>query len=162
MTTCTTCGQVINEVVIIDGLPYGTTCAENKLGIRQFPSWFKGGDWNKAKDDYDKGQAANKAIFENSRLITSRTWSEWVMLSKAFKREYAKQNDWAANFISSIIRQLGYPSTLAETKWQSMEDAEKNWSPASGTFLYLYNEPRKIDTLSPKQLSILDKFISNH
>jgi hypothetical protein len=159
MTNCSKCGQVINEVVIINGKPFGTTCAQVELGIKQFPTWFKGGDWDKAKADYDANAAKQAVEHDERRVITSKAWAEWQALSIAKKDAYAKGNDWLVSFFSSIMEQLGYYTYIAETKWDTMEDAEKGWQSASGSFPYLNNEPKKIETLSQKQQNILYKYL---
>lgn len=159
MVCCSKCGQVITEVVTINGKPFGTTCALHELGIADFPSWFKGGDYSKAKSEYDAKQADLKAAFEESKVITAEAWSEWCLLSKAIKTAHRGGNEWAMNFISSIIHQLGYFTSLAEVNHPTMQEAEKNWSPASGGFPYLHKRPRPISALSAKQKSILDKYL---
>lgn len=159
MTTCSTCGQVINEVVIINGKPYGTTCAQNILGIREFPSWFKGGDWDKAKTERDILDAKNADDFSTRKEITAKFWKEWSLLSKAHLQARVNNNDWAVNFLSSIIHQLGYFTILAQPNFDTMEDAEKGWKETSGSFPYLYNTPKHIEELSPKQQQLIEKFI---
>ncbi len=159
MNTCTTCGQLINEVVTIAGLPYGTTCAERILGIERLPSWFKGGDWDKAQKDRNQTLASNIESLNEQKAITSQSWEEWVALSIAYKKEYAKCNQWASNFLISVIHQLGYFTYIVNTNWSTMEEAEINWMPCDGSFPYLNKQPRKIDSLSEKQQSIISKFI---
>ena len=159
MTTCTTCGQVINEVVIIEGKAYGTTCAQNELGIRQFPSWFSGGDWDKAKSERELLDTKNANDFATRKEITAMFWKEWSLLSSAHLQARRNNNDWAVNFISSIIHQLGYFTILAEPNFNTMEEAELGWKESSGSFPYLCNSPKRIEQLSPKQQSIIEKFI---
>lgn len=159
MNTCTTCGQLINEVVTIAGLPYGTTCAEKILGVERLPSWFKGGDWDKAQQDHKQTLANNIESLNDQKSITSQAWEEWMALSIAYKREYANGNQWASDFLISVIHQLGYFTYIANTKWVTMEDAEINWAACDGSFPYLNKQPRKIDSLSEKQRSIISKFI---
>ncbi len=159
--TCTTCGQLINQVVIIDGLPYGTTCAENKLGIRQFPSWFKNGDWNEAKKQNDDLCFKNKIKFQEERKITSDTWAEWVSLSRLSHKSYRSNNTFMYDFTTSIIIRLGYFGALNSeiSKFDTMEEAEQNYKEYMGTFPYLPFSPRTIDTLSSKQLDVLSKYL---
>lgn len=162
MTTCTTCAQIINEVVTIDGLPYGTTCAQNKLGIRQFPSWFKGGDWNRAKKQHDADQARWAAAHTAAEKITADCWEEWTLLSRAHLRLRRASNDWAVEFVSSIIDQLGYYMVLTEnwTGYATMEEAKKKYNATvHATFPYMFQAPRKIADLSPKQRTLLKKYI---
>ena len=160
-STCTTCGQLINQVVIIDGLPYGTTCAENKLGIRQFPSWFKSGDWNEAKLKHQKNDEIQKLEFQKQRKITSDTWAEWVALSRLSHKSYRSNNTFMYDFTTSIISRLGYFGALGSeiSKFDTMEEAEQNYKEYMGTFPYLLCSPRTIDTLSPKQLDVLSKYL---
>ena len=162
MTTCSTCGQIINQIVLIDGLPYGTTCAENKLGIRQFPSWFKSGDWNEAKLKHQKNDEIRKLEFQKQRKITSDTWAEWVALSRLSHKSYRSNNTFMYDFTTSIISRLGYFGALSSeiSKFDTMEDAEANYKESiMGTFPYLPYSPRTIDTLSPKQLDVLSKYL---
>ena len=159
--TCTTCGQIINQIVLIDGLPYGTTCAENKLGIRQFPSWFKSGDWNEAKLKHQKNDEIRKLEFQKQRKITSDTWAEWVALSRLSHKSYRSNNTFIYDFTTSIIRRLGYFGALGSeiSKFNTMEEAEQNYKEYMGSFPYLPCSPRTIDTLSPKQLDVLSKYL---
>jgi len=157
MTTCTTCNQVINEVITIDGKPYGTTCAERKLGINHLPAWFRGGDWDSAKTKHDKLMLDNSADFARIKEITSRSWSEWIILSKISHKAQREQNDFASNFIESIMSQLGYYTRIANVKFESMEDAEKGWKEYNGGFPYLNKCPRPISDLSEKQVNLLYK-----
>lgn len=161
MNTCTKCGQIINEVVLIDGLPYGTTCAENKLGIRQFPSWFKGGDWNEAKFQHEKTQENLKVEFQKRRKITSDNWQEWLSLSRLYHVSYRNGNNYMADFTSSILSRLGYFGSLGSeiSKFNTMEDAEANYKEYMGTFPYLQRHPQRIESLSLKQLNILNKYL---
>lgn len=156
---CSRCGQAIKNIIMIDGKPYGTECATTVLGINQLPSWFKGGDWNKAKIRHETEQANQVEKFSSMKDITDRNWSEWVKISKAEKRAYREGNDWAYKFISSCREQLGYFTCLASTKFATMKEAEEGWEPSSGSFPYLYHEPKSISELSPKQQSILNKFL---
>jgi len=159
METCTTCGQDINEVVIIGGKPYGTTCALKQLGISRFPHGFTTGDWDKVKAEIDTVVQNNKNIHITSRKITSEYWKEWTILSKAYSHARIQQNDWAVDFLSGIIDRLGYYTILAQTNFDTMEDAERGWNASSGTFPYLYSEPKRIENLSQKQRTIIYKFI---
>jgi hypothetical protein len=153
ITTCTTCGQAINEIVIIDSKPYGTTCAERKLGIKKLPSWFSGGDWDQAKKDRELFEVNRINEYNQAILITSEFWSEWHMLSNIYKKAYQQNNNFLSEFMSSIIRQLGYPCSLTEAPI-NFEDAKKN----PNTFL-LYSTPKRYKELSPKQLAIIDKYL---
>jgi hypothetical protein len=157
-TTCTNCGQYINEVVYIGGLPYGTTCAANKLGFNQFPKWFKGGDWDKAKVNHDFLQQKNEIDFQNRRKITMESWAEWSALSQAINKAYQTQNEWLYNFLTSIIQQLGYCNSLSPNMPSNFVDAEnsnyKQYIP------YLNSTPKKINQLSPKQINLIKKYIN--
>jgi hypothetical protein len=152
-TTCTKCGQVINEVVIIDGLPYGTTCAERVLGIKELPTWFKGGDWDKAKREREYFEVNRINEYSEAISITSEFWSEWHILSDIYKRAYYQNNNFLTDFMSNIIRQLGYPCSLSEAPI-NFEDAKKN----PDTIL-LRSKPKRYTELSPKQLSIINKYL---
>jgi hypothetical protein len=156
-TTCTKCGQLINEIVTIGGLPYGTTCAQRVLGIKDFPQWFSGGDWDKEKKDYDTMIADNHNKFLEARAITSEFWSEWHTLSVIKQEAYKNHNDWLYEFMGSVITQLGYHSSLCNMP-STLEEAE-NDTYHSKYIAYLYNRPKRISELSPKQLSIINKYL---
>jgi hypothetical protein len=152
MQYCTTCSQAINEVVIIQGLPYGTTCALNKLGLREFPSWFKFGDWDKAKLSNDELLEKNHIDFENTMLITNECWAEWCLLSKAHFEQRVFQDKWAEDFIYSISRQLGYGMFLDQIQFKN-----NTWVKGCPTISKI---PKKITDLSPKQQLLLQKYLS--
>ena len=151
MQHCTTCSQAINEVVIIQGLPYGTTCALNKLGLREFPSWFKVGDWDKAKLNNEELQEKNRLGFENTMRITNECWIEWCALSKAHFEQRGLENKWAEDFIYSISRQLGYGMFLDHAQFKN-----NTWVKGCPT---KEKEPKRISDLSPKQYDILQKYL---
>jgi len=156
MITCTTCGQSITEVIMIGGLPYGTTCAERKLGIKQFPAWFNGGDWDKAKANREALDADNAEQFEQSKAITAQAWKEWRAISKAAAIAYRNGNDWAYNFLCSVSNQLGYFTLLSSSlfNYETMQEAEQAHD-NSFSFPYLQKTPKAIHTLSDKQKNIL-------
>jgi hypothetical protein len=152
MQYCTTCSQAINEVVMIQGLPYGTTCALNKLGLREFPSWFKVGDWDKAKLSNDELLEKNHIDFENTMNITNECWAEWCLLSKAHFEQRVFQDKWAEDFIYSISRQLGYGMFLDQIQFKN-----NTWVKGCPTISKM---PKKITDLSPKQQLLLQKYLS--
>jgi hypothetical protein len=151
MNYCTICGQQINEVIIIEKLPYGTTCALNKLGLREFPSWFKYGNWDKAKLSNDQLVENNRIDFENTMFITNESWVEWCLLSKAHFEQRGLENNWAQDFIYSISRQLGYGMFLDHTQFKN-----NTWIKGCPTISKL---PKKISQLSDKQKQILNKYL---
>jgi len=71
-TTCSNCGQVIENVIIIKGKPYGNTCGARLLGFKEFPTWFKGGDWDMAHKAHIKSQEEQSQYFERRREITRK------------------------------------------------------------------------------------------
>jgi hypothetical protein len=157
MTQCTACGQTITEVVTIDGMPYGTTCAQNKLGIREFPNWFKGGDWNSQKEIFEITAEKNAQAFAEARMITAEFWEEWHKLSSIKDEAYKQHNDWLYEFVGSILTQLGYANSLCNMP-STLEEAENN-SYHKRFICYLYKKPKRISQLSPKQLAILNKYL---
>jgi hypothetical protein len=161
MTNCIECGQSIKDVVIINGLPYGTTCAEKKLGIKQFPSWFNGGDWDEAKKKQDASQLNNAIEQDRVENITRECWSEWVALSKIYHKSYAMRNDFMTNFSESIISRLGYFNPISKSlcEYGTMDEARKNYMPHMGTFPHMHKAPQQIESLSVKQLNILHKYL---
>ena len=155
-TTCTKCGQLITEIVTIGGLPYGTTCAQRVLGIKDYPHWFNGGDWDKAKKDYDKISEENSKQFAEARAITSEFWEEWHMLSEIKREAYRNYNDWLYNFMDSVINQLGYRHTLYNMP-KNFEEASND--PYLKYYIpYMNHRPKRISELSPKQLDIINKY----
>lgn len=165
LVCCTDCGQVINTVVIIGGLPYGTTCAQNKLGIRQFPSWFNGGDWDAEKIKHDREveevQSGLRREYELSREFTSNAWNEWKLISSVHQIGYVNSNDWLCQFACSILERLGYTHVLESGyfKYEKLQDAEKDINFNHLYFPYLRKEAKKIETLSDKQKSILNRYM---
>jgi hypothetical protein len=161
MTTCIKCGQSINEVVLINGLPYGTTCAENILGIKQFPSWFKGGDWDEAQKQQNESQLKNAIEQDRVENITRQCWSEWVALSKMYHKSYSMRNNFMSDFSESIINRLGYCNPIANElcKYDTMDDAKINHKEWMGSFPFMNRVPITIDSLSDKQLNILNKYL---
>lgn len=157
MTTCTTCGQLITEIVTINGKPYGTTCALDVLGLEKFPAWFKGGDFNQSKKKYDNEMQSANERYQNAKNITKEYWSEWVRISKVYSYAHKTSNEWLLKFVESIQNQLGYYRLLT-VDFETMEQAEKNWKEAYGDFPYLYSAPKKIESLSAKQIQILNKY----
>lgn len=164
VTCCTDCGQAIKTVVMIGGLPYGTTCAQNKLGIRQFPSWFSGGDWDAEKIKHDREveevQSDLRREYELSREFTSNAWNEWKLISSVHQIGYVNSNDWLCEFTCSILTRLGYSNVLCSQyfKYEKFEDAERIENLDFSNFPYLRKEAKKIETLSDKQQSILHKY----
>ena len=159
MTQCTKCGTPIKNIIMIEGKPYGTECATTVLGIRQLPSWFKGGDWNKAKAKYDLDAKKYATDLENALSKMNEYWDEWQMLSKIATRAYRMDNDWLHNFIVSIIEQLGYPNYLPTNDFKTASEAFANWKPYDGSFPVLYHQPRRISDLSEKQQYLITKNI---
>jgi hypothetical protein len=148
MTQCTKCSAHIKNVIIIDNQPYGTECATTVLGINSLPYWFKGGNWNEAKDKYDADCVNQKQSQKETLLKMDEYWGEWVMLSKISRRAYSMQNDWLYSFMTSIINQLGYPNALVTTEFNTATEAFDNWKPYNGTFPMIYNQPKRISELS--------------
>lgn len=160
---CERCGQVINEVVVIDNKSYGTTCALTVLGIRDFPHWFKGGDYSKAKlknDEYLKKLEEDIKIREE---ITRDTWEERRLISIALYREYSKNdNSWLYKFLTSICEQLNIRLIAYEvTNFETYDEAKNNWSNAYGDIssLLASKETKQISDLSSKQRAIVYKNI---
>ncbi len=155
---CTKCGTSIKNVIIINGKPYGTECASAILGIKQLPTWFKGGDWDKAKLEQDALDEKNRIAFQEAKIITSKNWNDFIRLSKASVKARNRDNDWEINFINSLSEQAGfYTLTVGGCKFETMEEAEKGWFDGLGSFPYLYSEIKGIDGLSQKQIELLEK-----
>lgn len=161
-TNCSKCGQGIKNIVMINNKPYGPDCALVVLGMKSFPVWFKGGDWDKAKIDWDQKTIADKAMWEKYMEYTEGGWGQWIELSKAARKAYAKGDDWACSFMSSILNQLGYSQILPTTQWETMEEARSNWRSAHGDFPIVTREVGKVEDLSPKQLQIVKKILAKY
>ena len=148
---------------MIDGKPYGTTCAEAKLGVR-LPQNFSG-DYNKYAKKQKINHDAQIDDFERRKEITRKAWGDMVSLSKAMIKARRNGNDWEVNFIGSIADQVGLALLrLPEDRIKDTMDAtyeDENWKlGGGGTRTYYYNHPKGFDSLSDKQLSILDRILS--
>jgi hypothetical protein len=155
---CTNCGQDIEHVVIIDGAPFGTTCAANKLGLLEMPTWFKGGDWNEAKIKNEVAAKLGAEKFEDVKKVTADFWYDYHVLCKAFYKATAQGNDWKAGFVQSIASQLNYFNlTPKAAKFDDFNDAVNGWGVNDGDFPYMNKAPKSIDSLSDKQKNILFK-----
>ena len=161
MTTCTKCGAHITNIILIDGLPYGSDCAETVLGIKQLPSWFKGGDWDKAKAENDKFQLERAEQFKLVREYTRKHWNDFMRLSIALKKARSYDNVWEINFISSLSEQAGFNNLTSATEYSTMDEAEKNWKFYNGSFPYLYNDIKGLSALSDKQINIFERIENN-
>jgi hypothetical protein len=158
ITTCSRCGQVIAGVVIINGLPYGTTCAEIKLGIKQFPSWFKGGDWDKAKAEYEKKKAIDGVEHQRMKEITSEYWGDWILVSKIIWKGQRLDNQWLIDFGYSLLTQLGYPYFNDRINFATYEDFCASNEFDYGAWSLLKHIPKKrVSELSEKQKDIIRK-----
>ena len=155
MTNCTKCGAHIKNIIIIDNKPYGTECATTVLGIRKLPHWFKGGNWNKAKESYDTLVVDQKLALKRQMVMMDEYWGEWVLISRIYQRAHSCGNDWLVNFSKSILDQLGYGNSLNEFHYNSATEAYNNWKPYNGSFPFLYHRPKHIDELSPKQQELI-------
>jgi hypothetical protein len=82
-----------------------------------------------------------------------------MLLSTAYVEQYLKGNTWAFEFISSVMKQCGYYTIASGYYFDTMEEAEANWQPSSGSFPYFIKLPKRISDLSPKQQALLNKFI---
>lgn len=161
---CTQCQATIKNIVIIDGKPYGTTCAEHILGTR-LPEGFKG-DYNSYKRERQEAHEKSVAEFEKRKEITRKHWGDMIILNRAMWNARDKFNDWEANFVHSIARQCNLevlylnPDYMKETMDETYED--ENWNVATGgsTKTYFYHEPKWLDDLSDKQKDILDRIAS--
>lgn len=162
-TQCAKCGTVIKNIIIINNLPYGTECATTILGIKQLPSWFKGGDWDTAKLEHDKHMEQLNNDFERRRAITTKHWDNFIRLSRAMKGARVRGNQWEQNFISSIKTQAGFYTLTSEgCHFDTMEQAENGWKEYMGGFPYLTNDINGIAALSSKQLDILERIESKN
>ena len=160
---CSMCGVTIKNIVTIDGKSYGTDCATKVLGINNLPSWFKGGDWDSAKLDYDMLYKKRVEDFKLVKQRTSKHWSEYIRLSKALHSASVRGNDWEVSFITSISNQTGLPNLIGREglKFETMEDAELGWNTSYfGSFPYIERDISGINGLSQKQIDILERIES--
>lgn len=155
-STCTNCSASIKNVVIIQGKPYGTTCAEKILG-KSLPKNFSG--------DYDKYEKEQKIKHEESvsefNKVKGRTRKYWNQIVRLNSALISCSNDWERNFVSSIAGQAGLPLiyTPAEYIKETMDQTytEENWPASAGSYHYIYREPKGLDNLSVRQLEILER-----
>lgn len=160
---CSRCGAGLINIVIIDGKVYGTECAASVLGLKELPSWFKGGDWTKASEEHRKDEEQRAEEFKIVRERTSKYWSEFIRLSKAYYNARVRGNEFGTSFISSISQQAGFPNLACEKTsfFETFEEAEKNWNMNyMGSFPYIYRDIKGLSGLSAKQISLLEKIES--
>jgi hypothetical protein len=153
---CNRCGQSVKDenAVSISGKFYGQDCASTILGMKSMPNWFKGGDYDKAKEAHQVDIEKLNAEYERKKQLTADYYEEWYKLSYLLDCARHSNNEWLANFVSSVINQLGYFNSLA---YMDADTFEKYLKCAYCTLLH--NEPRRISSLSPKQLNILNKYL---
>jgi hypothetical protein len=164
MINCTRCQQELQHPVFINGLPYGQDCGAKVLGFEKMPSWFNdkpNQDYYIQKKNHEELQANNAKAHEARVEITRKYWSEYYILSSLFVKFRQQDNDWGMNFIFSISNQLGYASCMQseESLFDSFDKAVNNWEGYMGTFPLFSTEPKRISDLSPKQQSILNKYL---
>jgi hypothetical protein len=103
MTNCTNCGQTIKNIVTISGKPYGTTCAEYKLGI-SLPIGFSG--------DYDahiENVAIMQAKCRNQKKRDSIYWADMDLIYSRLKVVLSRKYDlteWELSFCRSLISSI--------------------------------------------------------
>jgi hypothetical protein len=158
--TCTNCQAHIKNIVMIDGKTYGTTCAEGILGTR-LPKGFSG-DYNAYAKKESVKHESQVAEFNMRKELTRKYWNDVIKVSKAMLNARRNGNSWEENFVSSIVDQselfiLYIPKkNMLDTMDETYE--ESNWKPAGGgTRHYFYNEPKGLDSLSERQIEILDR-----
>ena len=78
-------------------------------------------------------------------------------MSNAYNKARRNDNAWEMSFLESISRQCGLCISMEFYKFSCMEDAENNWQSYMGSFPYLQNEVIGLESLSPKQLQILER-----
>jgi len=153
---CNRCGQSVKDenAVRIYGKFYGQDCASTILGMKQMPQWFKGGDYDNAKAKHEVDMEKLNAEYERKKQLTADYYEEWYKLSYLLESTRHSNNEWLYNFVSSIINQLGYFNSLA---YMDADTFEKYLKCPYCTLLH--NEPKRISSLSPKQLNILNKYL---
>ena len=150
--------------MIINGKPYGTTCAESELGVR-LPKNFSG-DYNKYAEKQAANHKAQVADFERRKEITREFWDDMILLNKAMINARRKSGDWESNFVSSVASQSGLRVLYIpeENMKPTMDEtyAEENWNQATGgsTRTYYESEPKGLSSLSERQLEILNRIAS--
>ena len=157
MFNCNKCGQSVKDEngVMISGKWYGRDCAATMMGLNQFPTWFKGGDYDKAKADYEANQIKLANQLNDDLVITEAYYSEWYELSIAYKNA-RRANEWSEKFINSLSKQLGYNELLSGAPSSDFNESKKYLIQYD---LLLRREPRRISTLSAKQLNILKQYL---
>ena len=153
MGVCSNCGRHIKNIVTINGKPYGTECAQYILG-QKLPKGFTGN-----YDDYKVEMDAQVLSALESKRRVAENWNEIWALNRILLDMRYQGNDWAVQFINSVIKQLGYHDGFSGAKrHRTYDEAVENWGQADGSFPHLYKDPRKIESLSPKQVDLLYKF----
>jgi hypothetical protein len=163
MTTfCTTCSQEIANVIIIEGKPYGTTCAEAIIGGK-LPHWFKGGNWDTAKNQKDKDHLRQVAEYSSLVELARKAWGDFYRLSMALRKARNRGNDWEQSFIQNIATQCGYMNLFCNNYYTPDYDESEaihNKKTSNGSWDYYLigkHNPKGIAALSSKQLDILEK-----
>lgn len=151
MNTCTHCGQVINEVITIKGKPYGTTCGARLLGFIDFPTWFRGGDWDKAKIDHEAQQARLHADYAARLESIRQNWDFIKRFSIVYRHARLNENEFESKFLSDMACRYGIQfSKESAYQYDSFEDyakAEQSWDK--------FEKP----VISEKQSALLRKII---
>lgn len=147
MIHCTDCGAELKHPVFIAGLPYGSDCAERKLGIH-IPVGCSNADPIIA--DISSTQDQLKTV-ESKR---AETWGIFTSLCNALLKNSG--NEWVCSFLFSVGNQIGCNIVSVELTGDYSVDKD-NWKPYDGSFPshgYISFNP-----LSSKQMAILNKYI---
>jgi len=174
--TCCKCGSGLKYPVTIGNKIYGSSCASKHLGINDIPENFIGNydEYKKRKSELDaieqneieKIQKELKAKELKAKKITAKHWKTQLVIGRAYNKAYNMDNDWERGFVSSIAKQLGgYKCYIRDyLKCETFEEVEKIYKlNTSGSYKYdenylLHGENyRDLDSLSPKQLEILER-----
>ena len=147
MIQCTDCGAALKHPVFIAGLPYGSDCAERKLGIR-----IPAGCTNLDKFIIDIQATQNRlAAIEVQRAAT---WGVFADLCNALRKNSG--NEWVCSFIYSVGNQIGCKIVSVNLTGDYAID-KANWKSYNGSFPM--HGAISFDSLSSKQMSILNKYI---
>lgn len=176
VATCCKCGSGLKYPVTIGNKIYGSSCASKHLGINDIPENFTGNydEYKKRKieldaieqKEWEKRSKELKAIELKAKKITAKHWKTQLVIGRAYHKAIITENDWERGFVSSIAIQLGgYKCYIQDyLECETLEEVEKTYKlNTSGSYKYdenylLHGENyRDLDSLSPKQLAILER-----
>lgn len=154
---CSRCGQAVKHenLILIYGKYYGPDCAERVLGVKQIPSWFRGGDWAEAKAKHEVDMEALIKDANERRQSMRENWDFVKKFSEAYHRErkYLESTgkEWSVNFMADMARKHGIQ--------MAKEDARNFDTYEAYEVATNHIEKFVVPQLSEKQQALLDKLL---